>query len=396
MGVSRLSRAELQLRNRAKVLAAARAEFAEHGYRDATIDRIADRADLTRGAVYSNFPGKRALYFTALTEPTPVVSNDAANRPAGGGLAGGELGGDRPAGGGLARGGPAAGELAGGGPAGSGRLAGVGPAGGAPAGRGRVVRRANAATDGLAAFAAAWFDQEHPGPDVVPELAEIGTQYAELLGLNALLLGLSLDQLSPGRLGRLIRAARVALTLLTGATQLTAAPGFVQPLAIAKACGELVALDLDDPWIPPPTTPPVRPAHEPWSPPDVTDEVLRRTAVFDSGVVAILGLNRLAAAEDVVRSTAGPVTIALVSSHPDELGPLARYTTGSLLACLRQSAPLPRIQLVHDERGVLASALGCEVIGDDLEYAASIAGGRIVARAEGFGAGTAITRPLDR
>ena len=56
----------MQERNRAKVLAAARAEFVERGFRDAKIDVIAARAGLTRGAVYSNFPGKRALYFTVL------------------------------------------------------------------------------------------------------------------------------------------------------------------------------------------------------------------------------------------------------------------------------------------------------------------------------------------
>ncbi len=62
----RLSRAEMQEHNRAKVLAAARAEFTERGYRDAKIDQIAERAELTRGAVYSNFPSKRALYFAVL------------------------------------------------------------------------------------------------------------------------------------------------------------------------------------------------------------------------------------------------------------------------------------------------------------------------------------------
>ena len=66
--MARLSRAEPQERNRAKVLAAARDEFAERGFRDAKIDVIAERAELTRGAVYSNFPGKRALYFAVLAE----------------------------------------------------------------------------------------------------------------------------------------------------------------------------------------------------------------------------------------------------------------------------------------------------------------------------------------
>jgi AcrR family transcriptional regulator len=324
--VSRLSRAELQLRTRAKVLAAARAEFAEHGYRDATIDRIADRADLTRGAVYSNFAGKRALYLTALADQNRM---------------------------------------------------------------GRGARRAvSTPAEGLAAFAWSWFDREHPGAE--PDLADFGTPYASLLGFNAVLLGLGLDALSPGDLGRRIQISRLALTLLTGATQVASAPGFVRPLAVARACAGLADLDVDDPWTPPPTMPPVRPAHESWSPPSVTDEVLRRTAEFGTGVVAILGLNRLAAAEDVVRSTGAAVTIALVSSDPSELGPLTRYTTDSLLSCLRQSAPLPRVQVVHDERGVLASAVGCEVIGDDLEYAVAIADDRIAARAEGFGAGAAI------
>src|SRR5690242_16645937 len=60
------ARAEMQERNRAAVLAAARAEFVERGFRDAKVDVIAARAGLTRGAVYSNFPGKRALYFAVL------------------------------------------------------------------------------------------------------------------------------------------------------------------------------------------------------------------------------------------------------------------------------------------------------------------------------------------
>src|SRR3954452_18618623 len=64
----RLSRAETQERNRAKVLAAARDEFARRGFREAKVDVIAGRAELTRGAVYSNFPGKRALYFAVLAD----------------------------------------------------------------------------------------------------------------------------------------------------------------------------------------------------------------------------------------------------------------------------------------------------------------------------------------
>src|SRR5262245_28777906 len=66
--VVRLTRAQQQERTRAGVLAAARDEFAQHGYAEATVDRIAERAELTRGAVYSNFPSKRALYLAVLVD----------------------------------------------------------------------------------------------------------------------------------------------------------------------------------------------------------------------------------------------------------------------------------------------------------------------------------------
>ena len=48
----RLTRAQQQERTQAAVLAAAREEFTEHGYAEAKVDRIAERAELTRGAVY--------------------------------------------------------------------------------------------------------------------------------------------------------------------------------------------------------------------------------------------------------------------------------------------------------------------------------------------------------
>src|SRR5690348_5892310 len=80
--MGRLTRAELQARNRARVLAAARDEFAERGFRDAKVDAIADRAGLTRGAVYSNFPGKRALYFSVLADLAEQEAGpDGARRP---------------------------------------------------------------------------------------------------------------------------------------------------------------------------------------------------------------------------------------------------------------------------------------------------------------------------
>ncbi|MGH3397592.1 MAG: TetR family transcriptional regulator, partial [Streptosporangiaceae bacterium] len=82
--MSRLTRAQAQERNRARVLAAARQEFTERGFRDAKVDSIAERAELTRGAVYSNFPGKRALYFTILAQDAERAgSPDGHGGPAG-------------------------------------------------------------------------------------------------------------------------------------------------------------------------------------------------------------------------------------------------------------------------------------------------------------------------
>src|SRR5262245_39306485 len=47
---------------RARVLAAAAAEFAERGFAGAGVDRIARRARLTKGMIYYHFKSKAALY----------------------------------------------------------------------------------------------------------------------------------------------------------------------------------------------------------------------------------------------------------------------------------------------------------------------------------------------
>src|SRR4051812_2489305 len=54
-----------------------RAQQQEHGYVEAKIDRIAEQADLTRGAVYSNFTGKRALYLAVLADDAERAGSDA-------------------------------------------------------------------------------------------------------------------------------------------------------------------------------------------------------------------------------------------------------------------------------------------------------------------------------
>ncbi|HEX8132669.1 MAG TPA: helix-turn-helix domain-containing protein, partial [Actinomycetes bacterium] len=293
--MDRPTRAEAQARNRARVLAAAREELIERGFRDARIDDIAERAGLTRGAVYSNFPGKRALYFAVLAEqaegaPEPHPPPGASAREALGGF-----------------------------------------------GRAFLARLPLAT------------DEQHSaarlGMDLMPEvLADERTRrpFAQLMQLDAIVLGLALERLrppgTPAR--RLVRVAEVALTALHGAGQMAAAaPGFGDPFDVVGACERLADLDLDDAWEPPhlPYVSRARPVDQPWSPPPAVDALRGAPAsLTGDGVVAVLGLHRLGAVEEAVRAAppGGEVTAVLVTSAPDELAPLARLTVAELRGCL--------------------------------------------------------------
>jgi AcrR family transcriptional regulator len=344
--VGRLTRAEAQERNRAKVLAAARDEFIECGFRDAKIDSIADRAELTRGAVYSNFPGKRALYFAVLAEDAESHSGPA--RP------------------------------------------------------GRTPR------DALGALARAWLARlplvtgERPGParlgmDLMPEVAadeRTREAFAQLMRLEAILLGLAVEGLG-GTRGRMVRVAETVLTTLYGASALAAtAPGFVEPFNVVSACERLADLDLGDGWPPPHLAyvSPARQVDDSWSPPDAVDAVRGEPVrLGGDGMVAVLGLHRLEAVEEAVRgaSPGEPVTVVLVSGDPGELAPLARLAVADLCGCLLQAFPVeawPRLRVVHDERGVIAAAAGVPAVHDATETAVRVGAGRIVARADGRGA----------
>ena len=340
--MSRLTRAENQERNRTRVLAAARAEFAERGYRNTKIDVIAERAELTRGAVYSNFPGKRALYFAVLAdlaERAPTLSP--------------------------------------------------------PLQPGRTTG------DALAALARAWLarlptseEAARLGVDVLPEvMADEATRqpYAQLMALDAVLLGLALERLRPD--GRLVRVAETVLTALHGASQLAAAaPGFLEPFNVVSACAQLAYLDIADGWPELPFTTRARPVDEPWAPPAGWDSV--RTAevsLVEDGVVAVLGLRRAAAVEHAVRATAADTTVTavLVSGSPRELIPLARLAVAELAGNLRQAFPeyaWPRLRVVCDSTGAIAAAAGLPAVGDTTETAIRVSGGRVVSRAEGYGA----------
>lgn len=66
----RLTRVQSQAATREKLLDAARTVFAREGYGGTSIDRIADEAGFSKGAVYSNFKSKEDLFLALLEAPT--------------------------------------------------------------------------------------------------------------------------------------------------------------------------------------------------------------------------------------------------------------------------------------------------------------------------------------
>ncbi|RSN71678.1 MULTISPECIES: TetR/AcrR family transcriptional regulator [Actinomadura] len=351
----RLTRAQRQERTRAAVLVAAQDEFAEHGYADAKIDRIAERAELTRGAVYSNFPSKRALYLAVLV--------DALDRD-------GDADGDGDAAPPAASLDEALGAFA------RARLERLPMSGDSPASAGLRLR----STDGL-------FDDDRGRAAL-----------AQVTWLEGLLLGLALETYAP-RVRR-VRLAELVLTLLDGAGHLAGtAPGFGDPFDVARACRHLAGLDLGDAWDPPhlPFTAPATPVRDAWEPPaEPLDAITGDPADLGAdGVVAVLGTGRLRAAEEAVRAArpGEPVTVAVVTADPAELGRLVRLRIGDVARCLRRALPpdaRPGLRLVLDERGAVAAAAGVPAPDDGTETAVRVRAGEIVARADGRGAAHAV------
>lgn len=64
----RLSREESQALTRRKLLAAARQEFAREGYGGTSVEKVAEAAGYSKGAVYSNFGGKEELFQAAFED----------------------------------------------------------------------------------------------------------------------------------------------------------------------------------------------------------------------------------------------------------------------------------------------------------------------------------------
>jgi AcrR family transcriptional regulator len=66
MATTRISRSERKARTREELLVAARKVFLRRGFHGATLEEIADEAGYTKGAVYSNFVDKDALFLALL------------------------------------------------------------------------------------------------------------------------------------------------------------------------------------------------------------------------------------------------------------------------------------------------------------------------------------------
>lgn len=76
----------IQQRNRSRILDAALEEFSTHGYRGATLDRIAEAAGLSKPNILYYFNGKEDIHVTLLnrlmeTWLDPLVEMDAAGDP---------------------------------------------------------------------------------------------------------------------------------------------------------------------------------------------------------------------------------------------------------------------------------------------------------------------------
>ncbi|WP_406386293.1 helix-turn-helix domain-containing protein [Streptomyces sp. NBC_01618] len=375
----RLTRAQQQERTRAAVLAAAEAEFTERGYAAAKVDEIAERAELTRGAVYSNFPSKRALYLAVLvdmveraataehsgtaersctTEQNAIAESDTTSAVP-----------QPPT--------PSAGSI----------------------------------TDALGAFARTWLERM-PLADGTPSFGRVHLRspagvlddepirdaFGQVTHLEALLLALALESYAPADAPsvRQVRRAQLVLRLLEGpGASADPALGFGDPFDIVQACAHLGGLALADTWNPPhlPYVPPARACRDRWSPPqELQDLITHRPVGFaEDGVITLLGTNRLKAAEEAVRAarTGDRITVVVTTADPAETGRFVQLRAGDFARCLRrvfEPGAWPRLRLVLDERGLLASAVGVPDADDATEYAVRVQHGTIVTRAQGPGA----------
>lgn len=71
-----LSRRDRQQQTREALIFAARTVFSEDGYHAASLDRIAREAGFSKGAVYSNFDGKSALFLAVMDQNLELAEPD--------------------------------------------------------------------------------------------------------------------------------------------------------------------------------------------------------------------------------------------------------------------------------------------------------------------------------
>lgn len=345
-------RAEQQIRNRERILAAAREEFAQTGYRDAKIDRIAARAGLTRGAVYSNFPSKRALGLTVAAE---LLSAPPQAAPS-------------------------------------------------------ATHREQVAV----ALAQTWLARlpmagpgdtsqiEHLRSDLYAEMRQdrdLRDACAALLQLDAILLARVFEQ-GEDPDTRAVRAASALLTVLRSADTLSAcAPGFIDPFTVVTTCAALATTEFKDRWAVPHESivPAVRMADEAWAPPTGSTDLITNAPMSwdEDGIIAILGLRQAARIEQALRMLPeeSGITLVLVSDDSAERAPMARMILSELLDPLRRSTPagaLTGLSLVLDHDGAVARAAGLRSATDDTHIALRIKERRIIERAEGAAACHAI------
>ncbi|RJO78360.1 TetR/AcrR family transcriptional regulator [Nocardia panacis] len=352
----RLTRAQQQERTRASVLTAAREEFTEHGYTLAKVDRIAERAELTRGAVYSNFPSKRALYLAVLID---TVENTPAGEPS------------------------------------------------------TPSTPPTSPADALGMFARIWLERlplvddttsggrlQLRSLDGVVDDAHGRGVLAQVVRLEALLLATALESCEQAPVRR-VRLAELVLTLLDGSGhRAETAPGSGDPFDVARACQHLAGIDLADTWAPPhlPYIAPARPCTDTWNTPTgLADQISGNQVDFATdGLIAVLGAGRLAAAEEAVRS-ARPgehVTIVVVTNDRAETGRLVRLRVTDLVGCLRRvfvPEVWRHVRLVLDDDALAAAAIGLTNPDDETEAAVRVQGNMIVANAQGRGAAYAVS-----
>lgn len=348
--MSRMTRAEQQAHTRAAVLATARQEFSEFGYGPAKIDRIAERAELTRGAVYSNFPSKRALYLAVVVDL--VGSADTLSS----------------------------------------------------------AEAPDSVSEALGEFARTWLerlplldDSASGGRLQLRSLVGVidddhsRVVIAQLARLEALLLAIGLEACEQGDAPqRRVRLAELAMTVLWGSSQLAEfAPGFGDPFNRIRAVEHLASLDLADAWAPThlPYIEPADACEQSWTAPtNVVDRISGTNVDLNAdGLIIVLGAARAAAAEEALRSAVvgDQIRIVIVTSDPAETGNLIRLRISDLIVCARSVFPpqaWASVQLVIDDTEPIASALGVHNIDDESEAAVRIEGGSIVSRASGRGA----------